>query len=106
MYDLNKDIESEARKIDEKIKKLQEEKAKLKEKLVAEKQQLDLARKVGILIVNEYKGKHFTYSEFEKLLDKHLVSDFERQFFELPILAVDDERRPKKRGRKKATETS
>lgn len=104
MYDLDKDIESEARKIDEKIKKLQEQKKELAEKLAAEKQQFDLARKVGLLVVNEFKGKHFTYTDFEELLDKHLVSDFDRGFFGLTILAADDERRPKKRGRKAKTE--
>lgn len=100
MYDFDKDIETEARKIDEKIKKLQEEKSKLKEKLAAEKQQLDLARKVGLLIVNEFKGKHFVYTDLEKLFEKHLISDFDREFFGLTVLAADDERRPKKRGRK------
>ena len=101
MYDFNVDIEAQARKLDLKIKKLQEEKAKIEENLQSEKRRIDLARKVGMLIIKKFQGKEFEYSEFKALLDTHLTDDFEREFFGFTVLAVDDSRRPKKRGRKK-----
>jgi hypothetical protein len=106
MYDFNTDIETEARKLDDKIRKLQEERAKIEEKLQSEKQQLDLARKVGLLVVGEFQGKKFDYNDLRTLLDEHLISDYERKFFDLSELAVDDPRRPKKRGRRKAVQAS
>jgi hypothetical protein len=101
MIDLNKDIEAEARRLDERIKKLQEEKALLYEQLEAEKQRLDLARKVGLIIVSEFQDKPFEYKDFQALLDTHLADDFDRAFFGLQVLSADDPRRPKKRGRRK-----
>jgi hypothetical protein len=106
MYDFNTDIETEARKLDDKIRKLQEERTKIEEKLQSEKQQLDLARKVGLLVVGEFQGKKFEYSELKNLLDEHLISDYERKFFDLSELAADDPRRPKKRGRRKVVQAS
>lgn len=104
MYDFGKDMEAEAKKLDEKIKKLKEKKANLKQKLEDEKQQVELARKVGLLVTNEFKGKKFEYKEFLALVDKHFISDFEREFFELEPLTEDDPRRPRKRTRKKKAE--
>jgi hypothetical protein len=104
MYNFNTDIETEARKLDDKIRKLQEERAKIEEKLQSEKQQLDLARKVGLLVVGEFQGKKFEYNELKTLLDANLVDDFERKFFSFTPLAVDDPKRPKKRGRRKAVQ--
>ena len=101
MYKFDQDIEQEAQKLEAKIKKLQEEKAKLKERMEAEKDRQDLARKVGIMILTEFEGKAFEYEELKALFDKHLISDFDRQFFGLPTLTEDDPRRPKKRGRRK-----
>jgi hypothetical protein len=103
MYDFNVDIEAKARKLDSKIRKLQEEKAKIEEKLQNGKQRLDLARKVGMLVIEGFKGKKFEYGELEALLETHLTDDFERKFFGFAALAADDSRRPKKRGRKKIT---
>jgi len=100
MYNFDLDIEAEAQKIDSKIKKLQEEKAKLAERLATEQQRLDLSRKVGLLVVNEFQGKPFTYDAFQALLSENLIADFDREFFGLNALAADDPRRPKKRGRK------
>ncbi|MDL2279033.1 hypothetical protein LJC15_00010 [Desulfovibrio sp. OttesenSCG-928-G11] len=105
MYKFDQDIEQEAQKLEAKIKKLQEEKAKLKERMEAEKDRQDLARKVGIMILTEFEGKAFEYSSLLALFDKHLISDFDRQFFNLPPLAEDDPRRPKKRGRRKKENT-
>ena len=101
MYKFDQDIEQEAQKIEAKIKKLQEEKAKLKERMEAEKDRQDLAKKVGIMILSEFEGKAFEYIDLQALFDKHLISDFDRQFFNLSPLTEDDPRRPKKRGRKK-----
>ena len=101
MYKFDLDIEVEAQKIDGKIKKLQEEKAKLAERLATEKQRLDLSRKVGLMVVNEFEGKRFEYDTLQSLLEEHLITDFDREFFGLKTLAADDTRRPKKRGRKK-----
>lgn len=101
MYNFDQDIEQEAQKIEAKIKKLQEEKAKLKERMETEKDRQDLARKVGIIILTEFEGKPFEYTALLALFDKHLISDYERQFFNLSPLAEDDPRRPKKRGRRK-----
>jgi hypothetical protein len=106
MYDFSVDIEAQAKKLDLKIRKLQEEKARFDEKLQSEKQRLDLARKVGLLVVGEFKGKKFEYGEFKTLLATHLVDDFERKFFDLAVLAADDPRRPKKRGRKKVVHSN
>ncbi|MDR1987634.1 MAG: hypothetical protein LBQ24_02485 [Candidatus Peribacteria bacterium] len=105
MYDFNTDIETEARKLDDKIKKLQEERARIEEQLQSEKKELDLAKKVGLLVVKEFQGKEFKYSELKALLDSNLISDYDRKFFGLAELAVDDPRKPKKRGRRKATPT-
>lgn len=104
MYDLNTDILAEARKLDEKIKKLQEEKAEIEKRLETEKQRLELARKVGLIVVNEFQGKRFEYTDLDTLLEKHLVLDFDRQFFDLNVLPENDPRRPKRRGRKKREE--
>lgn len=101
MYDLDKDIEAEAKKIEAKIKKLQEEKAKLKERMEAEKDRQELARKVGLIILSEFKGKAFDYETLLKVFDRLLVKDYDRQFFGLTPLAEDDPKRPKKRGRRK-----
>ena len=101
MYKFDLDIEVEAQKIDGKIKKLQEEKAKLAERLATEKQRLDLSRRVGLMVVNEFEGKRFEYDTLQSLLEEHLTTDFDREFFGLKALAADDPRRPKKRGRKK-----
>jgi hypothetical protein len=104
MYNFDTDIESESRKLEEKIKKLQEEKAELDKRLETEKDRLDLSRKVGLLVINEFGGKSFEYSELATLLDTHLVTDFDRNFFALSPLAETDPRRPKKRGRRKKAE--
>jgi hypothetical protein len=77
------------------------EKAKLDETLETEKQRIDLAKKVGMVVVTEYKGKPFEYAAFESLLESKLVDDFDREFFGLKPLSADDPRRPKKRGRRK-----
>lgn len=106
MYKFNQDIEQEAQKIESKIKKLQEEKAKLKERMEAEKDRQDLARKVGIMILTEFEGKAFEYAELQALFDKHLISDFDRQFFGLSPLTEEDPRRPKKRGRRKKEQST
>lgn len=101
MIDLDKDIEAEAKKIDEKIKKLQEQKKELAEKVKNQKQKTELARKVGLLVLS-FDGKSFDYAELEKMFDEKLTSDFDRSFFGLKELAENDSRKPKKRGRKKA----
>ena len=98
MDTLDFDIENEAKKIDAKIKKLQEEKAKLKERLEQEKNQNELARKIGKLILSKFEGKPFEYSELQSLLDEKLTTEFDRQFFSLQPLTDDDPRKPKKRG--------
>ncbi|MDL2268616.1 hypothetical protein LJC41_01370 [Desulfosarcina sp. OttesenSCG-928-G17] len=94
--------EIETKKIDEKIKKLQEEKLKLADKIKEEEQKNNLAHKVGLIILDKYKGKNFKYDDFHKLLEQTLVNDFERNFFGFSPLAEDDPRRPKRRGRKKS----
>jgi hypothetical protein len=104
MYDFDLDIEAKSLKLAEQIRKLQEEKKLLDEKLETEKQRLDLARKVGMLIVNEFEGKPFEYDEFKALVDNHFTDDFERTFFGLAPLSADDPRRPKRRGRRKKNE--
>lgn len=101
MYDFDFDIEAEAQKLDAKIKKLQEEKSKLDERLETEKQRIELARKIGLLIVSEFEGKPFEYNALQRMLDEHLITNFDREFFGLRPLPEDDPRRPKKRGRKK-----
>ncbi|MDR1397691.1 MAG: hypothetical protein LBJ14_08170 [Desulfarculales bacterium] len=98
---LDRNIETETRKIDEKIKKLQEKKSQLAEKLKTEKQQLDLARRVGVLILQEFQGKSFEYQELLAVFDKNLVLDFDREFFSLKPLPADNKNKPKTRGRKK-----
>jgi len=103
MDTLDFDIESEAQKIDQKIKKLQEQKAQLKERLEQEKNQNELARKVGKLILTKFEGKSFEYQTLKTLLDEKLTSDFDRQFFGLSPLTDDDPRKPKKRGVPKGT---
>ena len=100
MYNFDMDIEAEKQKLEAKIKKLQEEKAKLAERMETEKQRIDLSRKVGLLVVNEFEGKSFTYDAFKDLLEKHLITNFDRQFFGFQPLAENDPRRPKRRGRK------
>ncbi|MDR2788230.1 MAG: hypothetical protein LBD06_07700 [Candidatus Accumulibacter sp.] len=105
MYDFNIDIETDAKKLDDKIKKLQEQRARIEEQLESEKQQLDLSRKVGLLVVKEFQGKPFDYHELKTLLDGNLIFDFDRKFFGLAELDGNDPRRPKKRGRKKAVQT-
>jgi len=104
MYNFDQDIETESKKIEAKIKKLQEEKAKLKERMETEKDRQELAKKVGIIIITEFEGKPFEYSTLSALFDKHLISDFDRKFFNLSPLAEDDPRRPKRRGRRKKVE--
>jgi hypothetical protein len=106
MYDFNIDAEAKSRKLAERIKRLQEEKAKFDKSLETEKQRLDLARKVGIIVMTEFEGKPFEYKKLEALFDRNFVSDFERQFFNLPLLTSDDPRKPKRRGRKKKEETA
>ena len=101
MYDFDFDIESETQKLDARIKKLQEEKSKLDERLQTEKQRIELARKVGLLVVSEFEGKPFEYSTLERMLDEHLLTNYDREFFGLKALPEDDPRKPKKRGRKK-----
>ncbi len=97
----NLDPEMKSQKLAEKIKKLQEEKAELDKNLETEKQKLNLARKVGILIVSEFGGKPFEYKALETLFDKSFTDDFDREFFKLKPLSADDPRKPKRRGRKK-----
>lgn len=101
MYNFDTDAETKSRKLAEKIKKLQEEKAELDKNLETEKQRLNLSRKVGIILMTEFEGKPFEYKAFESLLDKNLIDDFERGFFNLKPLQVGDPRKPKQRGRKK-----
>ena len=101
MYNFDMDVDAEAQKIEAKIKKLQEEKAELLEHAEEKKLLQDLARKVGVIVVSEFKGKAFGYQALEKILEEKLISDSERQFFNMQPLAEDDSRRPKKRGRKK-----
>ena len=96
-----KDIELEAKKIDEKIRKLKEQKAQLAETLEAERQRKTLALKLGLLILDEYQGKPFEYTDLHKLLDSKLTTDFEREAFQLEPLPASDPRKPKKRGRRK-----
>ena len=103
MDTLDFDIENEAQKIDAKIKKLQEQKAQLKERLEKEKNQNELARKVGKLILSKFEGKPFEYSELQSLLDEKLTTDFDRQFFGFSPLTDDDPRKPKRRGVPKGT---
>ena len=105
MSKLDYDIEAEAKKIDAKIEKLKAEKANLKQRLEQEKQHIELARRVGLLILNEFKGKSFTYSDFETIIEENLISDYDRDFFGIKPLAENDPRRPKRRGRKKASPT-
>ena len=97
----NLDPEMKSQKLAEKIKKLQEEKAELDKNLETEKQKLNLARKVGILIISEFEGKPFEYKALESLFDKNFTDDFDREFFKLKPLPSDDPRKPKRRGRKK-----
>jgi hypothetical protein len=104
MYDFDLDSESKSRKLAERIKKLQEEKAEIDKTLEAEKQRIDLARKVGILVIAEFKGKPFEYKDLEALFDKNFIDDFSREFFNLPILQANDPRKPKRRGRRKKEE--
>jgi hypothetical protein len=104
MYDFDTDAESKSRKLAERIKKLQEEKAELDKNLETEKQRLDLAKKVGIIVMTEFEGKPFEYKELETLFEKNFTSDFERQFFNLVPLSKDDPRKPKRRGRKRKEE--
>ncbi len=66
-----------------------------------QKQRLDLARKIGVLVLS-FEGNPFEYEEFSKILDEKLTNDFDRTAFKLEVLAENDPRRPKKRGRKKA----
>lgn len=101
---LGRDIELEAKKIDEKIRKLKEQKAQLAETLEAERQRKNLALKVGLLLLDEYEGKPFEYADFQQLMDSKLTTDFEREAFQLDPLPSGDPRKPKKRGRKKKTE--
>ena len=101
MYDFDMDVDAETQKIDAKIKKLQEERAQLLENAEEKKLLQDLARKVGVIVVSEFQGKAFEYQALEKILEENLISDSERQFFNLQPLAEDDPKRPKKRGRKK-----
>jgi hypothetical protein len=105
MYDFDTDAEAKSRKLAERIKKLQEEKAELDKNLETEKHRLNLARKVGILVMTEFQGKPFEYKELEVLFEKNFINDFERQFFNLAPLSTDDPRKPKRRGRKKKEET-
>ena len=104
MQELDFNLEAKSLKYAEQIKKLQEIKAKVDARLATEKQQIDLARKVGVIVVSEFQGKAFKYEALEKILDEKLVDDFERDFFSLSPLPADDSRRPKKRGRKKRGE--
>jgi hypothetical protein len=106
MYDFDTDAEAKSRKLAERIKKLQEEKAELDKNLETEKQRLDLAKKVGIIVMTEFEGKPFEYKELETLFEKNFISDFERQFFNLAPLSTDDPRKPKRRGRKKKEEAA
>ena len=101
MYNFDADAESRSRRLAERIKKLQEEKAELDKSLETEKLRLNLARKVGILIMAEFKGKPFEYKELEALFDNNFTEDFDREFFSLKPLSSDDPRKPKRRGRKK-----
>ena len=94
------DIEARAKKIDEKIRQLQEEKKQLAEKVKAEKAFKDLGRKVGMLVLKEFEGKSFEYSQLLEKLESVLKSDYDRAFFALAILTEDDPRRPKPRGRR------
>lgn len=98
MKDFPKDPDLEARKLDEKIKKLQEEKALLKEKYEEEKQQIELAKLVGWLIIKKFEGQRFTYSDLEIVLEENLKKDYDRSFFKLQPLP--EEAKPAKRGRK------
>lgn len=105
-YDLNYDPEAELNKLDAQMAKLREERAKLKEKLEADKLLLDLAKRIGIIVLNEFQGKQFMYSSFENILEEKLILDFDRQFFGLRPLPLNDPRRPKRRGgRKKKSES-
>jgi hypothetical protein len=106
MYDFDSDAESKSRKLAERIKKLQEEKAELDKNLEAEKQRLELARKVGIIVLTEFEGKPFEYKDLEALFEKNFIDDFSRQFFNLPPLQADDPRKPKRRGRRKKEEVT
>jgi hypothetical protein len=99
--ELDRDIETEVQKLDEKIKKIQQAKAQLAEKLQEEKQLLDLARKIGAVIITEFQGVRFTYIDLKLKLEDKLITDFDRNFFGLEVLAANDPRRPKQRGRKK-----
>jgi len=94
------DVETRAKKIDEKIRQLQEEKKQLADKMKAEKVQKELGRRLGMLILKEYEGKPFEYADLKGKLDEVLKADHDREFFGLSPLAVDDPRRPKPRGRK------
>ena len=101
MYDLEQDIEAEARKLDAKIKKLQEEKVKLRERMESEKQRAELARKVGMFVLKDYEKNPHEYTNIINTLSEILISDFDRQFFGLEPLAEDDPKRPRRRGRRK-----
>ena len=106
MYNFDIDAESKSHKLAEKIKKLQEEKAELDRNMETEKQRLNLARKVGLLVVSEFQGQPFEYKTLEALFDKHFTDDFDREFFKLNPLPANDPRKPKKRGRKKKKTTA
>ncbi|MCL2028997.1 MAG: hypothetical protein FWG97_01035 [Deltaproteobacteria bacterium] len=101
MYNFDADAESRSRKLAERIRKLQEEKAELDKSLESEKLRVNLARKVGIVIMSEFKGKPFEYKELEALFDNNFMDDFDREFFGLKPLSVDDPRKPKRRGRRR-----
>jgi len=105
MIDIDRDIEIEARKIDEKIKKLQQQKKELAEKIKIDKQRNDLARRVGMIIMSKYEGNYFEYEDFRNTLAEQLTADFDREFFGFDILPIDDPRRPKKRGRKRTLDS-
>jgi len=65
-----------------------------------EQQRLDLSRKVGLLVVNEFQSKSFAYDALQTPLSEHLIADFDREYFNLASLAINDPRRAKPRGGK------